>query len=174
MLNRAMMVAIVAAAIANATADPNLNPSSNPSPKSNGTVANQQWQQQVWNAESAFAATMAARDIGRFASFVAEDARFFNGNQPLRGREQIVAAWQRFFDAEQAPFSWQPQLVEVLPGGHLALSSGPVLDAAGNCVGTYNSVWQRNGDLWQVIIDRGAASCEFPQVAEVEPKNQVD
>ena len=47
-------------------------------------------------------------------------------------------------------------MIEVLPSGTLALSSGPVFDPDGKKVGTFNSIWrrERNGK-WQVIFDKG-------------------
>lgn len=118
--------------------------------------------QQVRERETAFAKTMAERDFAAFGDFISEQAVFFAGNQPLRGRQAVLEGWQRFYTAPVAPFSWRPELVEVLPSGDLALSSGPVFDADGRCVGTFNSIWRREGDVWKVIFDRGASSCEFP------------
>ena len=62
---------------------------------------------------------------------------------PLRGPDQVLTSWQKFFDAPQAPFSWAPELVEVQEGGKLALSTGPVFNPAGKRVGTYTSIWRR-------------------------------
>jgi ketosteroid isomerase-like protein len=45
----------------------------------------------------------------------------------------------------------------------LALSSGPVRDASGRRVGTFNSVWRREGDgRWRVVFDKGCRVCECP------------
>lgn len=107
--------------------------------------------------EIAFAKTMADRDLEAFLSFVSPEAVFFAGNQPLRGREAIRAAWAPFFEGPTAPFSWQPDLVEVLASGDLALSSGPVYSAAGDQVGRFNTVWRRDGEgRWQVVFDKGS------------------
>jgi ketosteroid isomerase-like protein len=106
--------------------------------------------------ETAFAATMAQRDLTRFADFIANEAVFFSGDTALRGREAIVTAWRRFFEAEEAPFSWEPAVVEVLDSGDLGLTSGPVLDPTGERIGTFNSVWRRTPDgSWQIVFDRG-------------------
>ena len=43
-----------------------------------------------------------------------------------QGKAEVAAGWKRFFDGPQAPFSWEPDLVEVLGDGTLALSTGPV------------------------------------------------
>lgn len=107
--------------------------------------------------EIAFASTMARRDRDLFGTFISAQAIFFNGNEPLRGREAIIQAWTPFFDGESAPFSWQPDVVEVLDSGRLALSSGPVLNAAGEKAGRFNSIWRKEADgQWRVIFDKGS------------------
>ena len=106
--------------------------------------------------EIAFAATMSDRDLGAFLAFVSPEAVFFAGNTPLRGRDAVEEAWSPFFDGEEAPFSWSPDVVQVLESGSLALSSGPVLNTSGEVVGRFNSIWRRDSDgVWRVIFDKG-------------------
>ncbi len=107
--------------------------------------------------EIAFAATMANRDFEAFSNFISPEAVFFNGNQPLRGRDAISRAWASYFEGETAPFSWHPDLIEVLPSGRLALSSGPVLAASGEIMGRFNSIWRKDEDgQWRVVFDKGS------------------
>lgn len=84
---------------------------------------------EVRTAEQTFAATMAERDLDAFVSHLADEAVFFTG-KVLRGAEEIATAWSPFFEGAAAPFSWEPEQVEVLDSGTLALSSGPVYDPA--------------------------------------------
>jgi ketosteroid isomerase-like protein len=108
-------------------------------------------------AEVAFARTMADRDFEAFLGFVSEDAVFFAGNRPLRGRDEIGAAWRPFFEGSEPPFSWTPDVVQVLESGGLALSSGPVMAASGEPAGRFNSVWRLEPDgRWRVIFDKGS------------------
>ena len=112
-------------------------------------------QQDVRNREQAFAKTMADRNLTAFASFLSPEAVFV-GARVSRGPKEIVDAWTRYFDGPQAPFSWQPDAVEVLASGTLALSSGPVFDPAGKRIGTFNSTWRRDPDgVWRIIFDSG-------------------
>jgi ketosteroid isomerase-like protein len=107
--------------------------------------------------EIAFAQTMADRDLEAFLSFVSPEAIFFSGNEPLRGRDAVAKAWARFFEGPQAPFAWQPDVVEVLESGELALSSGPVRNASGEEIGRFNSIWRKDADdEWRVIFDKGS------------------
>ncbi len=116
-------------------------------------------QKQVRERELAFAKTMADRDHAAFATFVSEEALFM-GRTVLRGRAAVAEGWKRFFESPQAPFSWEPERVEVVDSGTLAISSGPVRDPAGNRTGTFNSTWRRESDgQWRVVLDIGCPPC---------------
>jgi len=107
--------------------------------------------------EIAFAKTMADRDLDAFLSFVSPEAVFFSGNEPLRGRDEIARAWAPYFEGALAPFSWHPDVVEVLESGNLALSSGPVRGPSGEEVGRFNSIWRKEADgRWRVVFDKGS------------------
>lgn len=113
--------------------------------------------------EQAFADSMADRDPEAFAAFLAEDAVFFAGSAVDRGKAAVVARWAPYFEGEQAPFSWAPEQVEVLDSGDLGLSSGPVLDATGRRVATFQSVWRLEPDgEWRIVFDKGARWCPEP------------
>ena len=107
--------------------------------------------------EIAFAKTMADRDLDAFLTFISPEAIFFAGNEPLRGRDAIAAGWKPFFEGATAPFSWHPDVVEVLDSGNLALSSGPVLSPSGEEGGRFNSIWRLGPDgEWRVVFDKGS------------------
>jgi ketosteroid isomerase-like protein len=111
---------------------------------------------EVLAAERAFARSMAERDFAAFGRHVAEDTRFFGG-QVLRGKAAVLAGWKAFFEGPAAPFSWEPDQVEVLDSGQLALSTGPVRNPKGEVVARFNSIWQRQADgRWLVIFDKGS------------------
>jgi ketosteroid isomerase-like protein len=126
--------------------------------------SNSELREQVRATEAAFAKTMADRDLAAFLSFLAEDTVFFGrSDAPMRGKAAVAAAWKRFFEAAEAPFSWAPEAVEVLDSGNLAFSSGPVYDPAGRRVGTFNSVWRREVDgRWRIVFDKGCPACTEP------------
>lgn len=112
---------------------------------------------QVEAREIAFAKTMADRDFPAFLTFISPEAVFFNGNEPLRGRDAIAGAWAPFFEGPVAPFSWHPDVVQVIESGGLGLTSGPVRDPTGAEVGRFNSVWRRDADgQWRVVFDKGS------------------
>lgn len=116
--------------------------------------------QQVMEAERAFAKTMADRDHAAFVTFVSEEAIFFNGETPIRGREAVAQAWRGVFEGPDAPFSWDPDRVEVLESGTLALSTGPVKDPSGKVIGRFNSIWRRGpSGEWRVVFDKGSPVC---------------
>jgi len=116
-------------------------------------------QKQVRERELAFAKTMADRDHAAFTSFVSEEA-IFMGRTVLRGRAAVAEGWKRFFEGPKAPFSWEPERVEVVDSGTLAISSGPVRDPEGNRTGTFNSTWRREADgQWRIVLDIGCPPC---------------
>jgi ketosteroid isomerase-like protein len=111
---------------------------------------------QVEATERAFAKSMADRDHAAFSRFLADEAVFFGTTPPLRGQAQVAAHWAPFFSAPQAPFSWEPDEVEVLASGTLAHSSGPVRDASGKLIARFHSVWRQEAPgVWRIVFDRG-------------------
>lgn len=120
-------------------------------------------QQQVADTERAFAKTMAQRDFEGFVSFLSDEAVFFSGATPLRGKQKVADTWKFYYEQADAPFSWQPETIEVLESGTLALSSGPVLDPEGKMVATFNSIWRLEApDVWRIVFDKGSAACDKP------------
>ncbi len=113
--------------------------------------------EQVITVERAFARSMADRSFEDFSSFVSEEAIFFSGPTPLRGKAQVIDWWKRYFTTESAPFSWEPDEVEVLASGTLALSSGPVRDPDGKIFARYLSIWRLEAPgTWRIIFDKGS------------------
>jgi len=129
--------------------------------------SNADLKRQVADTERAFAATMKARDYAAFTRFLADEAVFFSGATVLRGRDAIGAAWRAYYDGPQAPFSWEPEQVEVLASGTLAYSGGPVYDAGGKRVGHFNSIWRLEAPgRWKIVFDRGDAPCACKAAAD--------
>jgi len=117
-------------------------------------------QRQVRATEQAFARTMADRDHTAFATFLADDAIFMSEKRTLRGKPQVMEGWKGFYAGADAPFSWEPEKVEVLESGTLALSTGAVHNPQGDRIGTFNSIWRREADgHWRVVFDKGCPPC---------------
>lgn len=126
-----------------------------------GGQTNEELALEVRAVEQAFAQSMADRNFEAFVTHLAAETVFFSRKGVLRGSAAVAGAWQPFFAEQQAPFSWEPGQVEVLDSGALALSSGPVRDPAGKQVGTFTSVWRREGDgKWRIIFDKGCPPCD--------------
>ena len=118
---------------------------------------------QVADAERAFARTMAERNFNAFTSFLAEDAVFYAGQKPIRGKQAVAEDWKKFYEKREAPFSWEPTQVEVLESGTLAHSSGPVRDPSGKVFATFNSIWRLEAPgVWRVVFDKGSEVCKLP------------
>jgi ketosteroid isomerase-like protein len=108
-------------------------------------------------AELAFAKTMADRDHAAFVSFLADDVVFVGDFGPLRGKTAVADAWARYFEADEATFSWEPAFVAVSESGTLGMTAGPVHDAGGVRIGAFQSCWRRENGEWKVVLDR---SCD--------------
>ncbi|NRR31161.1 DUF4440 domain-containing protein [Oxalobacteraceae bacterium] len=118
-------------------------------------------QKQVADTERAFAATMRQRDLAGFTALLADEAVFFSGPTPLHGKQAVTAFWKKFYDTLEAPFSWEPDAVEVLASGTLALSSGPVYDPKGKLIARFNSIWRLEAPgKWRIVFDKGEDVCD--------------
>jgi len=132
-----------------------------------GAETNAELKEQVRRTEIAFAKTMADRDPAAFASFLAVETVFMSNGRVTRGATQVAGNWKRFFEGAQAPFSWEPEHVEVLDSGTLAMSSGPVRDSSGKRIGTFNSVWRREPKgQWKIVLDNGCPACNCDSAAK--------
>lgn len=112
---------------------------------------------EVEATERAFALSMELRDHAAFTALLADDAVFFGSARRVhRGKAAVAAAWRGFFEGPDAPFSWEPDQVEVLADGTLALSTGPVHDPKGRQIARFNSIWrQESPGRWRVVFDKG-------------------
>jgi hypothetical protein len=118
-------------------------------------------QEQVANVERAFAATMKARDYAAFVNFLSEEAIFETGAKAQRGKKAIATAGSRSLPSPDAPFSWEPDQVEVLASGTLAKTSGPVYTPDGKLIARFNSVWRLEApNTWRIVFDGGSDVCD--------------
>jgi ketosteroid isomerase-like protein len=124
-------------------------------------------QQQVIAAERGFAKTMADRNFAAFQTYLADEAVFFTSTAALRGKATVAEFWKRFYERPEAPFSWEPEKVEVLDSGTLAISFGPVRDPKGKHFSNFQSIWRLEAPgVWRVIFDRGNEQCDCPKPAQ--------
>jgi ketosteroid isomerase-like protein len=148
MTSKAVLIALIA--LAGCAANPKPDPDS--------------LKQQVADTERAFARTMAERDHKAFTAFLSHETVFFSGPKPLHGAQQVAEFWKRFYSAPEAPFSWEPEQVEVLESGTLAITSGPVRDPKGTVFATFTSIWRLEPDgKWRVVFDKGSPVCPPPK-----------
>jgi ketosteroid isomerase-like protein len=116
---------------------------------------------QVFAVERAFAKTMADRDHAAFATFISEETVFYSGPVPLHGKQKVVDFWAKFYSKAEAPFSWEPDTVEAVTSGTLALSSGPVRDPSGKVFARFTSIWRwEPPGQWRIVFDKGNEVCD--------------
>ena len=122
---------------------------------------NDKLKEQVGRTEIAFAKTLADRNPAAFATFLSKETIFMSATRVSRGPREVSERWKSYFDGPQAPFSWEPDQVQVLDSGNLAMTSGPVRDPAGKRIGTFNSVWRREAKgQWKIVLDNGCPACD--------------
>lgn len=167
-----LIVAAAATALAACTSGPQTRPAAggprraapaaNPAATAAAQAQVQNATAQVITTERAFAATMANRNFKAFLAFLSPDAIFFSGSTVEHGPAQIAEQWAPYFQGRRAPFSWEPDHVDVLADGRLALSTGPLLQQ-GKIVGRFDSVWRLEApNTWHVVFDKGEAVCSAP------------
>ena len=106
---------------------------------------------------------MGERNLEAFGDFISDEAIFFAEMTVLRGRTKVIEGWAQYFVGQEAPFSWEPDQVEVLESGSLALSTGPVRDPTGKIVARFNSIWRlESPNGWKVIFDKGSPASPGP------------
>ena len=107
---------------------------------------------------------MAERNLGAFGEFLSDEAMFFDGATVIRSKGKVIEAWSKLFSGPVPPFSWQPDQVEVLESGTLALSTGPVRDSTGKVVARFNTVWRLEApNQWRVVFDKGSPPDPCPK-----------
>lgn len=110
---------------------------------------------QVTEAERAFAKSMADRDLAAFSKHLSEHTIFYS-HGGLRGKAAVVQAWKSFYEGPKAPFSWEPDQVDIHPDGTLGYTSGPVRNPEGKRTSRFNSVWRQEAPgVWRIIYDKG-------------------
>lgn len=107
---------------------------------------------------------MASRKLLAFGEVIADEAIFFSGAATLQGKAKVIEGWTPFFTSADAPFSWEPDQVEVLASGTLALSTGPVRDPSGKIIARFNSIWRLEApNVWRVVFDKGSPPSPGPK-----------
>ncbi len=130
----------------------------------NAAAAPKSTNEQVLEAEQSFAKAMSDRDLAQFSNLVSDEAVFFDGTTPLKGKKQVLAVWSAYFLQPRPPFSWQPDQVVVLESGTLALSTGPVSDPSGKVIARFNSVWRlESPGVWRIVFDKGSPPSPGPK-----------
>jgi ketosteroid isomerase-like protein len=120
--------------------------------------------QDVMAVERAFAKTMADRDLAAFTRYLSAETVWSGGQGPLVGPDAVVAAWKKHFEGPIPPFSWEPDSVEVMATGQLAISTGPVRDPAGKVFGRFHSAWRQEAPgVWRIVLDMGTPHCDCPR-----------
>jgi ketosteroid isomerase-like protein len=126
----------------------------------------------MMKADRDFNQTVVDRDLPRFLSFLADDAKFESAGAV--GKDAVAKAWAAYFEANGPTITWAPTKAESLVAGDVGFTVGTwerhLKDARGNAIvrrGQYLTVWRKQKDgEWRVIFDTGSTS---PDGARVRP-----
>ncbi len=121
----------------------------------------------MMQADRLFNQAAADRDMKRFLSFVADDAKFDSAEG--LGKDAVAKAWAAFFEPDGPTISWAPTKAGALVAGDVGYTVGTwerhSKSAAGIAVvtrGEYLTVWRKQKDgIWRVQFDTGSTR---PQV----------
>ena len=117
--------------------------------------------EQVFATERAFAKTMADRDFAAFTSFLSDEAVFFSGPTPLRGKAQVAARWKRFFEEQGGAVQLGAGRSRGARLRHARAELGPVRDPAGKQFAIFTSVWRQEAPgTWRIVLDKGEDYCD--------------
>jgi ketosteroid isomerase-like protein len=119
----------------------------------------------VRRADTERCAAMAARDLDRFLTLLADDVAVFPDQQrPVQGKAAVRELWAPFFDGKGPSLRCEPSTAEVARSGELAYTTGTYLTTGTEAErsptrghGKYVTIWRKRGG-WKVILDIGNAS----------------
>ncbi len=117
-----------------------------------------------------FARAFAERDVARFASFVADDARFTGGGRLREGKAAILEQWTKMMQNPDLTLTWSPDIVELSAAGDLGYTSGPYEFALKRPDGTlalergrFASIWRRQANgSYRIVFDIGSPEEQPP------------
>lgn len=73
---------------------------------------------------------------------------------------------QRIAPSTTPRFGAEPDEVDVLTSGTLAISGGPVYDPNGKLIARFSSIWRLEAPgTWRVVFDRGTDVCDCRKAA---------
>jgi ketosteroid isomerase-like protein len=121
---------------------------------------------QLLQLEREFAATIAAGDVERFESFLAEDVVFLGAEGAIfDGRRAVVEGWSPLITDSSTHLDWKPLRARLSDSGDMGFTYGEWRmtregDDGSELLGTgrYSTVWQIQADgVWRVVLDVGNA-----------------
>ena len=120
-------------------------------------------QSRARRADAERCAAIAARDLDRFSSLLADDVAFFPDQMPVaRGKAAVRELLAAFFDPKGPAMRCEPKTAAISRSGDLAYVTG-VSDVTGTAAersptrghGKYVTVWRRERGAWKLVLAIG-------------------
>jgi ketosteroid isomerase-like protein len=115
----------------------------------------------VREADIAWAAAAAKKDVDATAAFMTDDGATLAPNAPIaKGMDAVKKTWAGMLGLKDMAISWQPTTIEVAESGEMAYALGTYqlsfTDPTAGKVedkGKYLEVWKKVGGKWKCHLD---------------------
>ena len=103
---------------------------------------------------------MADRDHAAFTTFLAEETIFFAGPKPLHGKDEVAAAWKRFYEPRRRRSRGSRTRSRCSPRDARD-QLGARRDPSGKRFATFTSIWRQEAPgVWRIVFDKGNDVCD--------------
>jgi ketosteroid isomerase-like protein len=135
---------------------------SRPSAKSSSRAA---LENELRQADLAFAKATADRRLEGWMSFFADDAAVLHDGKTVNGKSALRQYYEPIFANKSFALSWTPTHAEAAKDGTLGYTYGTYEARNGDKVshGMYLTIWRKINGRWLVVMDTGSAA---PQSAQ--------
>jgi ketosteroid isomerase-like protein len=123
------------------------------------------WEQELRDADLAFARQTAARRLDGWMDFFADDASIIHDGQTVTGKDALRAFYQPIFANKDFTLTWSPNHAEASKDGTLGYTYGQYEARNGTAIsrGMYTTTWRKIEGRWKVVLDLGSAARAQPK-----------
>ena len=127
-----------------------------------------QLEQELRNADLAFARATAARRLEGWMEFFADDAAILQNGETVSGKQNLRRYYQPIFANKDFSLTWTPTHAEAAKDGSMGYTYGTYEARNGERVshGMYLTIWRKTNGKWKVVMDTGSAAAQNAAAAQ--------